>query len=265
MCESNQITCRAKVNGFALPDATKGALTSTIGVMNLIESLNHLPIECAVPVGTSTVLIQNTLGFPLSVYVETQIRDLKLQRKLIALLRRIQDKGGKDSALCELVDRLRDKIEDAGVNDRAILLHLKELANTVVQTLVQHGKCVELYERKGEYRLHTEGCDTKGVTSSATETLFGVSLGTAIPFVRLYQWGLFEKSKKWTTPEHYEAIRIAYTQSLSGYYDRVKFRLLFNDEELLKSWHARIDGLLASRRSRSRSQPAHFLKSVFAA
>ncbi|KAL3663570.1 hypothetical protein V7S43_011457 [Phytophthora oleae] len=180
-----------------------------------------------------------------------------MQEKLMALPQRIHDNGGKDSALYELVDRLREMIEDAAINDRAELPSLKELANSVLQTLIHHGKCVHLYERHGEYRLLAENCTTNGVASFATEVLFGVTFGLAIPFVRHFQWELFEKSKKWTTPEHYTTIEITHTLTISGYYDRVKLQLLFDNEQLVRSWRGQVDNLLAKRPSR-----AIFLKSL---
>ncbi|EGZ06322.1 hypothetical protein PHYSODRAFT_307299 [Phytophthora sojae] len=264
-CETNQINCRATVKGFALPDPTKGPLTSTYGVVNLIELLNYLPIVCAVPVETKSVPIQNARNFPYSIRVETQIRDLKTQEKLTELLLRIHGNGGRDSALCEFVERLSEEIEDAAFNGRALVPHLKKLANIVVQTLVHHGKCVELYERYGDFRLRTQNCSTNGVTASATETLFGFTFGVAIPFVRLYQWGVFERSEKWTRPKHYGATKIAYTQTVSGYYDRVKLQLLFDNKELLREWQTEMDRIVASRRPRSGAGPWGTLIDAFAA
>lgn len=247
MCKTNQINCRANVKGFSLPFTIEGTLTTTSGVMNLIESLNQLPIKCAVPVGTSSVRIQFTGGFPPTIYVETKIRDIKTQEKLMALLQRLRGTERDIPALCELVERLGEEIENAEFNDRAVLHDLRELASSVAQTLIHHGKRVELYERYGEHRLHTENCDSNGVTSSATETLFTLTLGVAIPVVRSYQREWFNNAEKWTAPEHYKTTQIGSTNAVSGYYDRVKLQLLFNDEELVKTWRDQMDGLLASR------------------
>jgi hypothetical protein len=246
--EKSQMSCYTNVKGFALPDTSGGSLTSVNGGMNLIRSLNQLPIPCAVPVGTVTVPIQNTFGFPYGIDVETQIRDEKKLEKLTDLLLRLERTGHRNTSTFEFVEYLLEKIEDASMSKRSLLPELTELVGSVTQTLANHGKCVELYERDGKYQLHTDDCDEKSVTASASEIMCYVTFGLAIPATREYQRSLFSKADSWTIPQHYEARQFANTYAVAGYYDRVKVRLFFKDDALVSEWRSKVANLFASPR-----------------
>ncbi|GMF64970.1 unnamed protein product [Phytophthora lilii] len=249
--EMSKVACCAVVKGFALPDCVGGSLTSVTGVMNLIRSLNQLPIDCAVPVGNETDSIKNIRGFPHNICVETEIRDEKKVEKMIDLLLRLHKTRQHSTSTFEFVEYMMEKFEDASMNKRSLLPEISVTIGEVVQALADHGKRVMLYQRGKEYRLHTDNCSDKSVTASASETLFWVTFGLAIPAGRHYQWRQWNNAEIWMRPHHYEACQFAKTYAIAGYYDRVKLELLFKDDELVSEWRSKIDNLFANTRKRS--------------
>lgn len=243
--ESTAMTCKVKVLGFKLPNDIGGDLITVDGVMKLIRSLPTLPVECAVPVGTKTVEIQAVGGFPRHVIVETHIRDHETLGGLLVVQQRLEDTGHKHAPVFGFITDLMWHLEDASMNDRTMVGHLNGLARDVVQMLRDHGKCVELYERYGEYRLCKDDCDKNSVSASATETLFAITLGIAVLPVRSHQSNQFEQAEIWTAPEHYEHRQFSSTATVSGYYDRFKVELMFIDHKIVDKWRRQLAGIVA--------------------
>ncbi|KAF1786914.1 hypothetical protein GQ600_26530 [Phytophthora cactorum] len=234
----SQMTCRAKVKGFALPDTIGGNLTTVKGAMSLIGELNQLPIDCAVPVGIETIPIK-------TISVETQIRDQKVLDKLTDVLLRLEKTGHRSTTIYQFVEYLMDKFEDASMSKRSLLPKLNNLVQDVARALAGHSKCVELYKRDDEYRLHTDNCDHNSVTASASEIMFFSTLGLASIPGRNYQWKLFNYAEPWSVPQHYKLRQFCNTHAIAGYYDRVKVELLFNDDAKVDEWRNKLHNLFA--------------------
>ncbi|KAG2815055.1 hypothetical protein PC116_g8166 [Phytophthora cactorum] len=244
-CELSQMTCRAKVKGFALPDTIGGNLTTVKGAMSLIGELNQLPIDCAVPVGIETIPIKTVRNFPFEISVETQIRDQKVLDKLTDVLLRLEKTGHRSTTIYQFVEYLMDKFEDASMSKRSLLPKLNNLVQDVARALAGHSKCVELYKRDDEYRLHTDNCDHNSVTASASEIMFFSTLGLASIPGRNYQWKLFNYAEPWSVPQHYKLRQFCNTHAIAGYYDRVKVELLFNDDAKVDEWRNKLHNLFA--------------------
>ncbi|KAG3246221.1 hypothetical protein PI124_g9053, partial [Phytophthora idaei] len=244
-CELSQMTCRAKVKGFALPDTIDGNLTTVKGAMSLIGELNQLPIDCAVPVGIKTIPIKTVRDFPFEISVETQIRDQKVLDKLTDVLLRLEKTGHRSTTIYQFVEYLMDKFEDASMSKRSLLPKLNNLVQDVARALAGHSKCVELYKRDDEYRLHTDNCDHNSVTASASEIMFFSTLGLASIPGRNYQWKLFNYAEPWSVPQHYKLRQFCNTHAFAGYYDRVKVELLFNDDAKVDEWRNKLHNLFA--------------------
>ncbi|KAG3147030.1 hypothetical protein PI126_g13035 [Phytophthora idaei] len=239
------MTCRAKVKGFALPDTIDGNLTTVKGAMSLIGELNQLPIDCAVPVGIKTIPIKTVRDFPFEISVETQIRDQKVLDKLTDVLLRLEKTGHRSTTIYQFVEYLMDKFEDASMSKRSLLPKLNNLVQDVARALAGHSKCVELYKRDDEYRLHTDNCDHNSVTASASEIMFFSTLGLASIPGRNYQWKLFNYAEPWSVPQHYKLRQFCNTHAFAGYYDRVKVELLFNDDAKVDEWRNKLHNLFA--------------------
>lgn len=242
----SQMTCRVMLKGFKVPDIVgkSGSLVSLDEVQNLIRSLNHLSIETALPVDVQTTQIQNTENFPLNISVETHIHDDHTLERLEEFQQRFEQTEYANTSAMDLVTYLAEQIKHAAANHRMLIGELRDLASEIMQTLRWHGSIVQLFKRDDEFRIHTLESDKIGVTASASETLSWMTLGLAIPAVRSYQYDIFTKAEVWKKPDHYDSRVIYSTGAVTGYYDRVKCELLFNDDGLVKEWRRRIDNLL---------------------
>jgi hypothetical protein len=194
-------------------------------------------------VSRDIVRIQTVTGFPLSIRVETHIRERETLEKLTLVELQIGKTEPLNDRAFDFVRHLKHAVEDASMSNRPVLPHLRALANAVAETLAQHGKRVELYERRGELRLDTDKCDAKGVTSSATETFCALTLGVGVAAVRPHQILQFKAASVWAMPAHYTADNFTQTHAVCGYYNRVKKLLCFDDNALLHAWRLQIDQL----------------------
>lgn len=241
--ENSQMRCGVDVKGFALPASVARNLTTVADVMDLILSLNKLPIECAVAVDTLMAPVSNVVEFPYLIKVETQIRDQAMLDKVEDVLLRLQNTGHRCTPAFTLAEDLMAKIEDASLDDRALLPELGGIVASVVQMLADHGKCVHLYKRYGEYRLRKDNCSKKPITSAGTQVAAVMTAGLSIPVTQLCQKSRFDQAETWTVPEHYKTHTLWCTHNESDYYHRVKFELLFNNDALVSKWRAQIDNL----------------------
>ncbi|KAF4045341.1 hypothetical protein GN244_ATG02251 [Phytophthora infestans] len=100
--------------------------------MQLIRSLNQLPIDCAVPVGIEVFSFTNVRDFSLKASVETQIRDQKVLKTM----------AQRSTPMHNLIEDMMDKLVDAFMS---LLPALNSFVSNVVQTLAYPTKCVEIY------------------------------------------------------------------------------------------------------------------------